>query len=139
MKHICRIALLVTCFVSSLGCVFVEPKSSVKIDTSCNSAYEYYRIGLDDTPGQGLVVLEQNNEITIGPNIPATVGSCANEECLDVIASLAKQFFVETVAAGTYVLAKNIAAEAANHSRCAQTPTPVPVIKVVEEDLNQYL
>lgn len=130
-------------FLAVAGCVFVEPKSSVKIDAKCGSAYEYAYVGIDSTPGEGLVVFRRDNTVTMGPNIPAVIGSCSNEECWEVLASLGKQLVVETVAAGSYVLAKNIVATSKNHARCAnEKKAPRKVLdpeKVIVEDLNQYL
>lgn len=133
--------IVIVCFVlCAQGCVYVAPKEKVAIDKECDTAMAYYTLGVDDTPGEGLVIINDR----VGGNLPATVGSCGGDECLEVLWAIGRQIAVETAASLAYAAGHNLVNYIEKESACRnktpdteQAETPAPV--VLEEDLNYLL
>ncbi|SMF35598.1 hypothetical protein SAMN02745866_02258 [Alteromonadaceae bacterium Bs31] len=122
------------------GCVFVEPKGTIAFDEECDTAYQRYYVGIDSNPGEGLVILSKDGSIATGRNIPATIGECGGDACLDALYSLARQFAAEAFVAGSFAFAANTASWLQKERNCADKPNQeAKQLVILEEDLGVYL
>lgn len=131
-----------TAALSLSACVYVEPKGSVAIDEECDSAYKRYYVGLDKTPGEGLVVIDRGNGPEIGPNLPATIGSCANDACIAILGSMIRQFAAEAFVAGSVAVANNTVSWLQKEADCkkpGEEDDDAQEMIIVEEEELGYL
>ncbi len=127
------LAILVA--VSLPGCVFVEPKGTIAIDEECETAHQRYYVGLDSSPGEGLVFLDG----ALSPNIPTAIGNCGGDECVAALLGLARQFAAEAFVAGSFVVANNTASWLQKERGCSTEKEAPRALVIREENLDLYL